>query len=53
MAAGPGFDRWTWICRDERGQYVCASGTEHDCESQALSMAQARTQKRPYDVASR
>ena len=52
MATGPGFDRWTWICTDERGQYVCASGSGPDCESQALSMAQARTQQGPYDEAS-
>ena len=47
-AAGPGFTRWTYICTDENGQYVCASGSQEDCENQAQSMAQARTQRQPY-----
>lgn len=52
MAAGPGFVRWTWVCTDEHGQYVCASGSEDDCANQAQSMAQARTQQQPYYEAS-
>ena len=54
--SGPGsgafFSRWTYICTDAAGGYVCASGSEPDCEAQALSMAQARTQQLPYDEAS-
>lgn len=54
--SGPGsglfFTRWTYICTDDSGSYVCASGALEDCESQALSMAQARTQQQPYDQAS-
>jgi len=40
----PAFSRWTWICTDARGSYVCSSGAEDDCRSQALSMIQAHTQ---------
>jgi hypothetical protein len=39
------FTRWTYICTNGAGDYVCSSGSEPDCESQALSMAQARTQQ--------
>lgn len=38
------FMRWTYICTDEIGQYVCSSGSLEDCESQALSMFQSQTQ---------
>lgn len=43
------FLRATFICTDDAGNYVCASGTEQDCYSQALSVAQSRTQQQPYD----
>ena len=46
--AGPGFVRQTFICRDAAGGYVCSSGALEDCESQAQSMAQVRTQQQPY-----
>jgi hypothetical protein len=39
------FARWTYVCTGELGQYVCSSGSEQDCESQALTMAQSRTQQ--------
>jgi hypothetical protein len=42
------FARWTSVCTDEMGQFVCASGALEDCESQAQAMAQARTQQQPY-----
>jgi|SoimicmetaTmtLPC_FD_contig_51_910086_length_490_multi_2_in_0_out_0_2 hypothetical protein len=42
------FARRTFICTDENGQYVCASGAQEDCEAQAQSMAQCRTQQQPY-----
>jgi len=42
------FVRWTYICRDENNQFVCASGSEDDCNSQAQAMAQSRTQRQPY-----
>ena len=42
------FERLTYICRDENGQYVCSSGSESDCENQAQTMAQCRTQQQPY-----
>jgi hypothetical protein len=45
----PFFTRKTFICTDENGQFVCASGSDQDCESQALSMAQSRTQQLPYN----
>lgn len=45
----PFFVRKTYICTDQDGQFVCASGSDQDCESQALSMAQSRTQQLPYD----
>jgi hypothetical protein len=51
IAAGPGFARWTYICTDQNGQYVCGSGAEEDCEAQALTAAQSRTQQQPYDEA--
>jgi|PlaIllAssembly_1097288.scaffolds.fasta_scaffold00028_25 hypothetical protein len=38
------FVRWTYICTDENDQFVCASGSEPDCEAQALSMFQSQTQ---------
>jgi hypothetical protein len=47
-AAGAYFSRQTYICTDEHGQYVCASGAREDCETQAQSMAQCRTQQQPY-----
>lgn len=46
------FPRWTYVCTDAVGSYVCASGALEDCESQAQSMAQARTQQQPYYEAS-
>jgi len=46
--AGPGFVRTTHICTDADGGYVCSSGALEDCESQAQSMAQSRTQQQPY-----
>ncbi len=45
----PYFVRKTYICTDENGQYVCASGSEDDCNNQALTAAQSRTQQQPYD----
>lgn len=45
------FSRVTYICTDENGQYVCSSGSERDCESQAQTAAQSRTQQLPYDQA--
>ena len=42
------FARRTFICTDQHSQYVCSSGSEEDCESQAQSMAQQRTQQQPY-----
>lgn len=42
------FTRWTYICTDENGQYVCASGSDVDCYGQAQAMAQSRTQQQPY-----
>ena len=44
----PYFSRYTYICTDENGQYVCASGSEDDCNSQAQTAAQCRTQQAPY-----
>lgn len=41
----PVFARRTYICTDAAGSYVCSSGAEEDCEAQALSMAQCRTQQ--------
>ena len=41
----PVFARQTYICTDGAGVYVCASGAREDCEAQALSMAQCRTQQ--------
>lgn len=53
--SGPGsgdfFSRWTYICTDENGQYVCASGALEDCQAQALTMAQSHTQQQPYNEA--
>lgn len=43
------FARWTYICTDENGQFVCASGSEDDCNNQAQAMAQSRTQQRPFN----
>jgi hypothetical protein len=49
---GPGsgafFARRTYICTDQNAQFVCASGSEDDCNNQAQTAAQARTQRRPY-----
>jgi hypothetical protein len=45
---GAPFARWTSVCTDEVGGYVCSSGALEDCESQAQAMAQARTQQQPY-----
>jgi hypothetical protein len=39
------FARWTYICTDGSGAYVCSSGSEDDCENQALTMAQSHTQQ--------
>ena len=44
------FARRTFVCRDHAGEYVCSSGALEDCEAQALSMAQAFSQQRPYDT---
>jgi hypothetical protein len=44
------FARRTYVCTDQAGQYVCSSGSLEDCESQALTMAQAFSQQRPYDT---
>ena len=41
----PFFTRWTYICTDENDQFVCASGSEEDCQTQALTMAQSQTQR--------
>jgi hypothetical protein len=43
--SGPVFSRWTSVCTDETGQYVCSSGALEDCEAQALTMAQSSTQQ--------
>jgi len=51
ILAGPGFTRLTYICTDQNGQTVCASGALEDCEAQALTAAQSRTQQQPYDEA--
>jgi hypothetical protein len=48
ITAGAGFTRWTYICTDENDQYVCSSGAQEDCEAQALTAAQSRTQQLPY-----
>jgi hypothetical protein len=49
---GPGsgafFSRKTYTGTDQNGQFVCASGSEDDCNNQAQTAAQARTQRRPY-----
>ena len=45
----PGFVRTTYICTDEFNQNVCSSGSEDDCNSQALTAAQSRTQQQPYN----
>lgn len=45
------FTRWTYITYDELGNFVCASGADTDCCSQAHAMAQQRTQQQPYDQA--
>jgi len=42
---GAPFARWTSVCTDEVGNYVCSSGALEDCEAQALTMAQASTQQ--------
>jgi hypothetical protein len=42
------FRRKTYICTDQNGQFVAASGDRGDCESQAQAMAQSRTQQQPY-----
>jgi len=47
-AEGAFFSRQTYICRDENGQYLCSSGALEDCEAQAQSLAQQRTQQQPY-----
>jgi len=47
-AAAGNFARLTYICTDENNQYVCSSGSESDCENQAQTMAQCRTQQQPY-----
>jgi len=47
-ASGDFFSRQTYICTDAHGNYVCSSGAQEDCEAQAQSMAQQRTQQRPY-----
>jgi hypothetical protein len=41
------FMRWTYICTDENGQYVCSSGSEEDCQNQALTMFQSSLQVSP------
>jgi hypothetical protein len=41
------FMRWTYICTDENGDYVCASGAEEDCQAQALTMYQSSLQANP------
>jgi hypothetical protein len=46
----PAFRRRTFICTDQRGDYVCSSGALEDCEAQAHSMAEAWSQQRPYDT---
>jgi hypothetical protein len=46
--AARSFARWTYICTDENAQYVCSSGSEPDCETQAQTAAQCRTQQQPY-----
>ena len=46
--AGPGFTRQTFICTDAAGGYVCSSGALEDCEAQAQTAAQSRTQQQPY-----
>jgi hypothetical protein len=47
-AEGAFFARNTFICTDENGQYLCSSGAQEDCEAQAQSLAQCRTQQQPY-----
>jgi len=42
------FSRRTFTCRDAKGNWVCASGAEEDCYTQAATMAQSRTQQQPY-----
>jgi hypothetical protein len=49
--SGPFFSRRTFTGTDENGQFVCASGSEDDCNTQALTAAQSRTQRRPYNEA--
>ena len=39
------FARRTFICTDQNGQYVCSSGAEEDCESQALTAIQSHSQQ--------
>ena len=45
------FSRKTYICRDGRGDYICASGDRGDCQTQAQGLAEARTQRQPYNEA--
>jgi hypothetical protein len=45
------FARQTYICTDDRGDFVCASGSEDDCNNQAQTAAQSRTQQQPYNEA--
>tara|TARA_R110000868_G_scaffold197709_1_gene443952 strand:- start:2323 stop:2550 length:228 start_codon:yes stop_codon:yes gene_type:complete len=47
-AAGAYFARRTFVCRQGNGVFVCASGALEDCEAQAQTAAQSRTQKQPY-----
>jgi len=42
------FARFSYVCTDEHGVVVAASGSQQDCEAQALTLAQSRTQQRPY-----
>jgi hypothetical protein len=42
------FARRTFTCTNAAGAYVCSSGALEDCESQAQTAAQSRTQQQPY-----
>lgn len=44
------FTRWTYICHDQRGDFVAASGSEDDCYNQAAAIAESRTQQQPYSI---
>ena len=49
--AARSFARRTFICTDAGGDYVCSSGSEDDCYTQAQARAEAHWQQRPYDEA--